>query len=122
MAPSPASMVLLTAFPATLIPTRLPNPCQCVPYVFGLLTSVSHPAPNSSPASPSGPMVPLTTQSMRCWAVIGRSASLLLEEDALNDDVSVSDSGTAVDASVPGISFCCAKTTEANKKVEQLSL
>src|ERR1700689_2283972 len=118
MAPSPASIVLLTAFPAALIPKRSPNPCQWGPYVFGLLNRVSHPAPNTSPVRPSGPITPLTTQLIRCWEVIGCRASLLLEDAGLNDgtDPSVSDSGAAEEASVPGISFCWAKTTEARRK------
>jgi hypothetical protein len=69
-------------------------------------------------------MVPLTTQSMRCCGVIGCRASLLLEEPALkgDEDVSVSESGATAEASVPGIRFCCARTTQADKKIEQLNL
>src|SRR5271155_2345230 len=124
MAPSPASIVLLTALPAALTPKRSPNPCQWGPYVLGLLNSVSHPAPNTSPVRPSGPITPLTTQSIRCWAVIGCRASLLLEDAALNGDKdpSVSDSGAAEEATVPGISFGCARITEASKRTEQLTL
>ncbi len=60
-------------------------------------------------------------------AIVGgdrRRASLLLEDAVLNEaeDVSASDSGAVLDASVPGISCCCARITEASKKTEQLTL
>jgi hypothetical protein len=34
----------------------------------------------------------------------------------------VSESGATAEASVPGIRFCCARTTQADKKIEQLNL
>jgi hypothetical protein len=75
----------------------------------------------------------LTTHWIRSLAVIGPFVSLLLEDDVAADedddedeeddgDPSSPESGTAVDAIVPGISFDCASAAEASKRIEQLIL
>jgi hypothetical protein len=55
---------------------------------------------------------------------MGGRAVLLLEESGLKgvEDGSPPESGFTAEASVPGMRACCAKSADANKKIEQLSL